>query len=154
MLTRANKIPFQAMQKCRASLDLKYQSLYRRFDTVVFCGTPHRASEAATWRQLARNLVAAALQDTNLTLIRDLEVDSHFLELIQDDFRKILREGRIRVHTFQEAQGLTGVRGFSGKVGKDLHAFLDCSLTVTGTGCRQFLLAHRIRTRNRGDDRR
>ncbi|KAI9035332.1 esterase/lipase family protein [Aspergillus affinis] len=114
-----------AVQKCKTSSDMRYQSLYRRFDTVVFCGTPHRVSEAGAWGKVARNLVAAALRDSNPILVRDLEVDCRMLECIHLNFRKILLEGRIRIHTFQEGQGLKGVKGFTGKVVDDFSARVD-----------------------------
>lgn len=104
------------MQKCKTSTDPRYQSLYRRVDTVVFFGTPHRVSEAGAWGQLVRNLVVVAQRDSNPILVRNLEVDCRMLECIHHNFRKILREGRIRIHTFQEGQGLRGVKGFTGKV--------------------------------------
>jgi hypothetical protein len=60
--------------------------------------------------------VAAALQDTNSTILTDLEVDNKILDLIQDDFLKMLHGDTIKVHSFQEGQGLIGIKGFDGKV--------------------------------------
>ncbi|PLB54716.1 hypothetical protein P170DRAFT_505433 [Aspergillus steynii IBT 23096] len=122
-----------AIQRCKTSPNPKHQSLYRRFDTVVFCGTPHRESEAASWGRLAHNLVAVALKDLNPNLLRDLEVDSQMLEIIHNDFRKILHAGRIRVHTFQEAQGLTVVPGLNGKVVDNLSSRIDYKLETVET---------------------
>lgn len=52
----------------------------------------------------------------NTRLLRDLQVDSQILDLIQDEFLKLLYERSIKVHTFQEGRGLSGVQGFTGKV--------------------------------------
>ena len=49
----------------------------------------------------------------NPKLLNDLQVDSEILDLIQDDFLRVLHESNIRVHSFQEGEGLAGVRGFS-----------------------------------------
>jgi hypothetical protein len=60
-------------------------------------------------------MVAAAF-DSNTRLLSDLQVDSQILDLIQEDFLKVLHPGKIKVHSFLEGRGLTGVRGMSGKV--------------------------------------
>ncbi|KAH8428454.1 uncharacterized protein LDX57_006153 [Aspergillus melleus] len=55
------------------------------------------------------------------------------LEYIHHNFRKILREGRIRIHTFQEGQGLRGIKGFTGKVVDDFSARVDYKLEPVET---------------------
>ena len=65
---------------------------------------------------MASNLVAVALQASNKTIIGALKVDSEVLENIHEQFIKIATRQDIRVHSFQEARGMLGVKGLSGKV--------------------------------------
>jgi len=60
--------------------------------------------------------VAAAAFDSSTRLLSDLKVDSQILDLIQENFLKVLHPGKIKVHSFLEGRGLTGVHNFSGKV--------------------------------------
>ena len=84
---------------------------------IVFLGTPHRGSSLADWGQLAKNLANVALLDTNVKIIKTLEVDSEVLSNIHDDFLDTIKEcGDIKIHSFYEARGLSGTRGISGKV--------------------------------------
>lgn len=96
---------------------------------VLFCGTPHRGANAAAWGRLASNIVAAALQSPNDRILSGLEVDSEILDLIQEDFLRVLHDSKIRIHSFQEGRGLSGILG--GK--KVLFALLQmlCSATQT-----------------------
>jgi hypothetical protein len=107
---------FKAIQRWKSSLDGKYQSLFERVYAVVFCGTPHRGSNAAEWGLLGSNIVAAAFQDSNTTLLSDLRVDGQILDLIQEDFLKTLHPNRIKVHSFQEGRPFAGIKFFNGKV--------------------------------------
>ncbi|KAI1841866.1 hypothetical protein JX266_011944 [Neoarthrinium moseri] len=89
---------------------------------VVFLGTPHRGSSSAGWGLIASNLASAALQDSNRTILRALEVNSEVLDNIQEEFQRLAFEQRIAVHSFQEAKGLSGVKGLSGKVVDDFSS--------------------------------
>jgi hypothetical protein len=100
----------------QSSVDTRYQQLFLRIQAVVFCGTPHRGSNAATWAKLADNLIAVAFMDANSRLLSDLQVDSKVLDLIQENFLKTLHQASIRVHSFQEGRALTGVKGLHSKV--------------------------------------
>lgn len=63
-------------------------------------------------------IVSAAQVDTNSSLLRDLNPSSGSakLEELRRDFNDILDEGKIKVHTSQEAAGKFGVKLFGGKV--------------------------------------
>ena len=65
---------------------------------------------------MASNLAAVALQDSNKTITRALKVDSEVLENIHEQFIRIATIQGIRVHSFQEARGMLGLKGVSGKV--------------------------------------
>lgn len=88
----------------------------------MFCGTPHRGSNVATWGQLATNLVSMALTDSNTKLLKDLQVNSEILGLIQYDFLNVLHHCPIRIHSFKEGRPSSGVKGFNGLVGMPFNS--------------------------------
>lgn len=49
-------------------------------------------------------------------ILKTLEVNSEVLENIQEEFIKIAYDGDIKIHSFQEARAMTGLKGFNGKV--------------------------------------
>lgn len=65
---------------------------------------------------IASNLALVALQDSNKNLPRSLEVDSEILDNIHEEFKTIVDQSRTQIHSFQEARGITGIKGLSGKV--------------------------------------
>lgn len=98
--------------------DADLRHIYHSTYAIVFMGTPHRGSTYADWGVLAKIAVAATGLDATDALIRDLKIESATLEMLREEFSKLLEEsgGRIRIHTFQESQGLKGVRGLTEKV--------------------------------------
>lgn len=84
---------------------------------IVFLGTPHRGSGCADWGQIASSLARVAMQDSNKKILETLEVNNEVLDNIHEDFKQIASKGKFKVHSFQEARGVTGVRGLEGKVG-------------------------------------
>jgi hypothetical protein len=88
-----------------------------RTKAIVFLGTPHRGSMYAGWAEIASNLVRLALQDSNKKLIETLEVNSEVLDNIHEEFKTIVHELGIKIHSFQEARGISGMRGLHNKVG-------------------------------------
>ncbi|KAI1747303.1 hypothetical protein F4782DRAFT_535596 [Xylaria castorea] len=105
-----------AINGMQSSIDPQYQQFSDRIRAIVFCGTPHRGSDAAAWGNLASNLLAMALMDSNSRLLYDMRVDSRILRSIQADFLRALDRAPLRIHSFQEGRALTGVRGFNDKV--------------------------------------
>jgi hypothetical protein len=83
---------------------------------VVFLGTPHRGSDYAGWGQIASNLARLALQDSNKKILETLEVNNEILDNIHEEFKTIAFGGAMKIHSFQEAQGITGMKGVSAKV--------------------------------------
>ena len=83
---------------------------------IVFLGTPHRGSTYAGWGQIASNLARLALQDTNKKILKTLEVNNEVLDNIHEDFITIVFKGGIKIHSFQEARGISGIKGLDGKV--------------------------------------
>jgi hypothetical protein len=88
---------------------------------VVFLGTLHWGSAYAGWGQIASNLARLALQDSNKKILEALEVNNEVLDNIYEEFKTIAYKGTIKVHSFQEARGITGMKGLSEKV-----CFLCC----------------------------
>ena len=88
-----------------------------RTKLVIFLGTPHRGSAYAGWGQIASNLARLALQDSNKRLLETLEVNNEILDNIHEEFKTIEYKGTLKIHTFQEARGITGMKGLNEKVG-------------------------------------
>ncbi|KAJ2987975.1 hypothetical protein NUW58_g4219 [Xylaria curta] len=113
-----------AINDMQSSITDRYKQFSRRIRAVVFCGSPHRGSDAVAWGKLASNLFAMALMDANSRLLSDLQVDSRILSLIQANFLKALHREPLRIHSFQEGRALTGVKGLNDKVVDDFSSKL------------------------------
>ncbi|KAG9514269.1 hypothetical protein KCU93_g9818, partial [Aureobasidium melanogenum] len=96
-----------------------------RTKLVIFLGTPHRGSTYAGWGQIASNLARLALQDSNKRLLETLEVNNEVLDNIHEEFKTIASEGTLKIHTFQESRGITGMKGLNEKVVDDFSSKLD-----------------------------
>lgn len=57
-----------------------------------------------------------ALQDSNNKIVETLEVENEVLDNIHERFVKVVLEYGIRIHSFQEGRGLSGIRGLEQKV--------------------------------------
>ncbi|TRX96992.1 hypothetical protein FHL15_002298 [Xylaria flabelliformis] len=90
-----------------------------RTKLIIFLGTPHRGSSYAGWGAIASNLVSLAFQDSNKGIVQSLEVNSEALDNIQEEFLRIAHKDGIKVHSFQEARAISGVKGLHGKVVDD-----------------------------------
>ncbi|CRK30176.1 hypothetical protein BN1723_014348 [Verticillium longisporum] len=100
------------------------ETLQQRTAAIVFLGTPHRGSSAADWAQLASNMAAVAFLDSNKQVTGALKVDSEVLGNVHEQFVKIAMKRGIRLHSFQEGRGISGVRGISGKIVGDFSSSL------------------------------
>ena len=56
------------------------------------------------------------LQDSNKKILETLEVDSEVLDNIHEQFIDMVFEHGIRIHSFQEGRGISGMKGLDGKV--------------------------------------
>ena len=65
---------------------------------------------------IVSRIASLALMDTNSKVLRDLRPNSTLFDKIGFEFSKMLRKNTFQIHSFQEARGISGVRGFSGKV--------------------------------------
>ena len=96
-----------------------------RTKLIMFLGTPHRGSGYAGWGQIASNLARLAQQDSNKKILETLEVNSEILDNIHEDFKAAVSKGGIKVHSFQEARGMFGMKGVDAKVYSTLFCAFD-----------------------------
>ncbi|KAF8537384.1 hypothetical protein BDD12DRAFT_918067 [Trichophaea hybrida] len=75
--------------------DLK--DVYHSTFGIVFFGTPHRGSSAASWGLIAKNAALATGFDANDRVLKDLSVDSGILESLWEEFNKMLVDKAFRV---------------------------------------------------------
>ena len=67
-------------------------------------------------------IASLAFMDTNPYVLRDLCPNSTLFDKIGHEFSKMLKKDTFQIHSFQEARGIIGVRGFSGKVCLTLYS--------------------------------
>ena len=67
---------------------------------------------------IASNLARLGLQDPHKKLVQTLEVNSEVLDNIHEEFKSIVAAHNIKVHSFQEARGISGMKGISEKVSR------------------------------------
>ena len=70
----------------------------------------------ADWGQIAANLVRLTVQDANKKILETLEVNSEVLDNIHENFKNLVFKGGMKIYSFQEAKGITGIKGLDGKV--------------------------------------
>lgn len=98
------------------------RDIYSSTHAIIFFGTPHRGSDLASWSLLLSDIAEAAQLDTNNAILRDLDPTSGSskLEEMRLDFDDILRDSHrskdLQVYSFQEEEGMTGIKMFGNKV--------------------------------------
>lgn len=105
--------------------------VYSSAHAIIFFGTPHRGSQLASWGRLLSTIAQAAQMDTNDAILIDLDPksgSSKLKELILD-FDGILRDSQrakeLQIFTFQEEQGMKGVKLLGSKVVPNESSSLD-----------------------------
>ena len=76
---------------------------------VIFLGTPHHGSKKASLAKQVMKMAKIFYQDTDTKIIRALEEKSDVLERVTRGFGQVLSAGKIKVHSFQEADKTIGV---------------------------------------------
>jgi hypothetical protein len=61
-------------------------------------------------------MAIVTLHDPNKKIVKSLEPNSEVLENIHEDFKNIITTSMIKIHSFQEARGMTGFKGVHNKV--------------------------------------
>ena len=110
-----------------------YRQLHQRTKDVIFLGVPHCGSEMANLGKILARLANVALRDTNKPLLSSLEVENELLDRINSEFGKMVQLEDFGVYSFQESSGLSGLKGFSGKVVSDFSSKLDHLLEIVET---------------------
>ncbi|KAK1828992.1 hypothetical protein QBC39DRAFT_357763 [Podospora conica] len=109
------------------------QACQERCNGVIFLGTPHRGSDAASLDIIAANL-AMMLQRTpnHMEALLALKVENELLESIHINFTEVLSQsnGRMKVHSFQEGRATTGIKGLGGKVVGDYSSKIGLPETL------------------------
>lgn len=80
---------------------------------IIFLGTPHRGSATATLGKIAQGITKVLLKRPNLSVLRDLEVNSSTLERISRGFSQIMEQRPIEIHSFREELPTNGVMASS-----------------------------------------
>ena len=76
---------------------------------VIFLGTPHHGSKKASLAKQVMKLAKTFYRDTDTKIIRALEEKSDVLERVTRGFGQVLSAGKIKVHSFQEADKTNGM---------------------------------------------
>ena len=87
-----------------------------RTELVIFLGTPHRGSSYAGWGVIASNLVRLGFQDSNKKVVDTLDVNSEVLDNIHEEFKSLVAASSVKIHSFQETRGISGMKGLDEKV--------------------------------------
>lgn len=102
--------------------DRSFRDVYNNTHAVIFFGTPHRGSKIAEWGLLLSTIAQAAQMDTSRAILMELDPNSgnSKLEELRLDFDGVLHDNQrfkdLRVFSFLEEEGMTGVSLLGGKV--------------------------------------
>jgi len=74
---------------------------------------------------MAENMAKFAMGKSDNRVLRALDVNSETLQRLMSDFAVMLKDDAFKVHSFIEAQNMTDIPGFSGKVSlsPQIHPF-------------------------------
>ena len=76
---------------------------------VMFLGTPHHGSKAASLGKVAFEISRVFFQNPNMDILRGLERNSEILDRITRSFEQILAAGHLKVHSFREELDTKGM---------------------------------------------
>jgi hypothetical protein len=96
--------------------DPDLQNIYQSLHAIIFFGTPHRGSSYAEVGITAQQIAKAIGFDANDALLRNLRPNGDYLELLREEFAKMLDGRTFKVYSFQEGQGLKGTYALARKV--------------------------------------
>lgn len=115
---------------------------------IFFFGTPHRGAGAAEWGIVLSNIVGTIPlgPSTYTEILRGLSPDSEKLDSLTRDFNDILNadipvQQKIKIFSFQEGKGMTGIARFDGKVTMTLWSLKLASVLRYIRLCLKVLLA-------------
>jgi len=123
-----------ALRKARESVGMsQYRSIFEATHSIVFLGTPHNGSSYARFGRLVASILRWFWRDTNVSLVRSLEIDSDILDRVSEDFRYTLLRRRIKICSFIEELSTpfllnpivlprSGYSGVEGEIQRSIHA--------------------------------
>lgn len=76
---------------------------------IIFLGTPHRGSSTATLGKIAQDITKVLWKSPNMSVLRDLEVNSQTLDRVSRGFNQILVDNSIQIHSFREELPTNGI---------------------------------------------
>jgi hypothetical protein len=71
-----------------------------------------------------------ALQSPNKKVVVGLEVNGEVLDNINDEFKTTAHSRGLKIHSFQEARGISGFKGVDGKVSWEYPKYCLRLLTI------------------------
>lgn len=83
----------RAILNSRNSPEVHLRNIFDSFQGIVFMGTPHTGAWMAEWAHIPASALGL-VKSTNVMLLSVLRRDDQFLEVIQTDFLKMVRELR------------------------------------------------------------
>ena len=92
------------------------RTIYKSPFAIIFFGTPHRGSAYANIGTTATKIATASGFDTNTEILRSLKPNAEILELLREDFERILHLKSFDFTSFQESIGYKNIPGLHGKV--------------------------------------
>lgn len=76
---------------------------------IIFLGTPHRGSSVASLGKIAQEITKVFWKTPNMSVLRDLEVNSQTLDRVGRGFNQILVERQLEIQSFREELPTKGV---------------------------------------------
>jgi len=76
---------------------------------LIFLGTPHRGSSVASLGKIAQDITKILWKSPNMSVLRDLEVNSETLDRVGRGFSQILVNSLLEIHSFREELPTKGV---------------------------------------------
>lgn len=106
----------QALWKSRNAAGSDLRKVFEHTIGILFYGTPHRGGNYANLGDALVHAVKVSGHSASTQIINNLKRESEVLELLREDFRRMLDEDRFVVHSFYETKGLSFHRAMSEKV--------------------------------------
>ena len=106
----------QALWKSRDAPRSDLKKVFEHTIGIMFYGTPHRGGNYANLGDALVHAVKVFGHSASAQIINNLKRESEILELLREDFRRMLDEERFVVHSFYETKGLSFNRMMNDKV--------------------------------------
>ncbi|KAJ3534742.1 hypothetical protein NM208_g7416 [Fusarium decemcellulare] len=109
------------------------KSIREQTKLIIFMGTPHCGSQLAKRSATVTKILKLVGQQINESIIQGLQPKSEVFSSIDENFRTIVLEENIRIHSFYEARGMSGIKSAIGKVVDDESSRLNLPQDIETT---------------------